>query len=118
MKPSTSNFRRIIRNATLGLGLTAIVGGAAMAPALAADYGHQDRRDTYSHQDRRDTYSHQDRHDAYSRQDRRDVRQPVWNAHERWEPRYAYAAPSYGYRYAPAPAYVAPPSLNFVFPIR
>jgi len=109
MKPSTSNFRRIIRNAALGLGLAAIVGGAAMAPALAADYGHQDRRDAYSHQDRRD---------AYSRQDRRDVREPEWRAHERWEPRYAYAAPSYGYRYAPAPVYAAPPSLNFVFPIR
>jgi hypothetical protein len=113
MKPSTTNFRRIVRNATLGLGLAAVVGGASMAPALAADYGHQDRRDTYSHQDRRYAYSHEDR---------RDVRQPEWRAHERWEPRYAYAAPSYGYgyryRYAPAPAYVAPPSLNFVFPIR
>ncbi len=112
MKSSSTNFRRILRNATLGLGLAAAVGGASMAPALAADYWQPGRRDVYSHQDRRDAYSHQDR---------RDVRQPVWRAHERWEPRYAYAAPryGYGYRYAPpAPAYVAPPSLNFVFPIR
>ncbi len=103
MKPSTSSFRRILRDATLGLGLAAIVGGASVAPAMAGDYWHPDRRDAYSHQDRRD------------------VRQPVWRAHERWEPRYAYAAPRYGYGYGyapPAPAYVAPPSLNFVFPIR
>jgi hypothetical protein len=109
MKPSTTTFRRIIRNATLGLGLAAVVGGAAMAPALAADYGRQDRRDAYSHQDRRA---------VYSREDRRDVPEHAWREHERWEPRYAYAAPTYGYRYVPAPAYVAPPSLNFVFPIR
>jgi hypothetical protein len=111
MKPSTTIFRRIVRNATLGLGLAAIVGGAAMAPALAADYGHQDRRDAYSHQDRRVVNSHQDR---------RDVREYADRGRDRSEPRYAYAARSYGYgyRYAPAPAYVAPPSLNFVFPIR
>jgi hypothetical protein len=108
MKPSTTSFRRIVRNATLGLGLAAVVGGAAMSPALAADYGHQDRRDVYSHQDRRDAYSHQDR---------REVRQPVYREHERFAPRYAYAAPVYGYRYAPAPAYVAP-YVNFGFAIR
>jgi hypothetical protein len=99
MKPSTTSFRRIVRNATLGLGLAAVVGGAAMSPALAADYGHQDRRDAYSHQDRRE------------------VRQPVYREHERFAPRYAYAAPVYGYRYAPAPAYVAP-YVNFGFAIR
>ena len=111
MKPSTTMFRRIVRNATLGLGFAAIVGGAAMAPALADDYGHQDRREAYSHQDRRAVYSHEDR---------RDAREYEWRQHERWEPRYAYATPryGYGYSYAPAPAYVAPPSLNFVFPIR
>ena len=108
MKPSTTSFRRIVRNATLGLGLAAVVGGAAMSPALAADYGHQDRRDVYSHQDRRDAYSHQDRYE---------VRQPVYREHERFAPRYAYAAPVYGYRYAPAPAYVAP-YVNFGFAIR
>ena len=117
MKPSTTSFRRIVRNATLGLGLAAVVGGAAMSPALAADYGHQDRRDVYSHQDRRDAYSHQDRRDAYSHQDRYEVRQPVYREHERFAPRYAYAAPVYGYRYAPAPAYVAP-YVNFGFAIR
>jgi hypothetical protein len=104
MKPTT-NFRRILRNATLGLGFAAVVGGASMARALAADYWHQDRRDVYSHQDRRVV-----REPVY--------REHAYREHERFEPRYAYAAPSYGYRYAPAPAYVAPPSLNFVFPIR
>jgi hypothetical protein len=94
MKPTT-NFRRILRNATLGLGLAAVVGGASLAPAMAADHGHRD---------------------AYSHHDRRDVREHAYREHERFEPRYAYAAPSYRY-YAPAPAYVAP-SLNFGFTIR
>src|SRR5713226_848814 len=53
MKSSSTNFRRILRNATLGLGLAAAVGGASMAPALAADYWQPGRRDVYSHQDRR-----------------------------------------------------------------
>jgi hypothetical protein len=90
MKPTT-NFRRILRNATLGLGLAAVIGGASLAPALASDYGHYDRRD---------------------------VREHVYR--ERFAPRYAYAAPVYRYApayVAPAPAYVAP-SLNFGFTIR
>jgi hypothetical protein len=99
MKPTT-NVRRILRNATLGLGLAAVIGGASLAPAMADDYRH---RDGYSHYDRRDFREHANREYAY--RDR-----------ERFEPRYAYAAPSYRY-YAPAPAYVAP-SLNFGFTVR
>ncbi len=94
MKPATTKFRRILRNATLGLGLAAVVGGVSAAPALADDYWHHDRRDVHEH--------------AWQRPARRE--------HPR-EERYAYAAPSYGYRYAPpAPAYVAPPSFNLVVP--
>lgn len=94
MKPATTKFRRILRNATLGLGLAAVVGGVSMAPALADDYWHHDRRD---------------------------VREHAWHHRsERWEhpreERYAYAAPRYDDRYAPAPAYVAPPSFNLVVP--
>ena len=92
MKPTT-NVRRILRNATLGWGLAAVIGGAAMAPALASDYGHYDRRDVREHF----------------------YREHFYREHERFAPRYAYAAPVY--RYAPAPAYVAP-SLNFGFTIR
>jgi len=97
MKPTT-NFRRILRNATLGLGLAAVIGGAALAPAMASDYRHDDRRDVREHVYR----EHADRDHA-------------WRDHERFAPRYAYAAPTY--RYTPAPAYVAP-SLNFGFTIR
>ena len=112
MKPSTTNFRRIARNATLGLGLAAVIGGTAMTPAMAADYWH---RDAYSHQDHRDFRD--DRRDFRERAYRAPVyREHAYRAPERFAPRYAYAAPVY--RYAPAPAYVAPPSLNFVFPIR
>ena len=103
MKPSTTNFRRFLRNATLGLGLAAVIGGASLAPAMAADYRHDDRRDAREHVYR----EHAEREHAY--------REHAYREHERWEPRYAYAAPVY--RYAPAPAYVAP-SLNFGFTIR
>jgi hypothetical protein len=103
-----TNFRRIVRNATLGLGLAAVIGGIGMAPAMAGDYyGH---RDAYSHYDHRDTRGYAYREHAY-------------REHERFAPRYAYAAPRYdyaapGYRYyAPAPAYVAP-SVNLGFTIR
>src|SRR5579859_8166484 len=96
MKPT--NVRRILRNATLGLGLAAVVGGASMAPALASDYRHYDRRDVREH--------------VY--------REHFYREHERFAPRYAYAAPVYRYApayVAPAPAYLAP-SLNFGFTIR
>ena len=96
MKPTT-NFRRFLRNATLGLGVAAVIGGASLAPALASEYRHDDRRDVREH--------------VY--------REHAWRAHERFAPRYAYAAPVYrapAY-VAPAPAYVAP-SLNFGFTIR
>ena len=98
MKPSTTNFRRFLRNATLGLGLAAVIGGASLAPAMASDYRHDDRRDVREH--------------VY--------REHAWREHERFAPRYAYAAPVYRYApayVAPAPAYVAP-SLNFGFTIR
>ena len=94
MKPSTTKFRRFLRNATLGLGLAAVIGGASLAPAMAADYWRGDRRDVREH--------------VY--------REHAWREHERFAPRYAYAAPTYRY-YVPAPAYVAP-SLNFGFTIR
>ncbi|HKW52058.1 MAG TPA: hypothetical protein VJO12_00080 [Stellaceae bacterium] len=109
MKPTT-DFRRMLRNATLGLGLAAVVGGAALAPAMAADYGH---RDAYSHYDRRDVREPAYREHAYREPA---YREPAYREHERFEPRYAYAVPSYRY-YAPAPAYVVP-SLNFGFTIR
>lgn len=92
MKPTT-NFRRFLRNATLGLGLAAVIGGASLAPAMASDYWHHDRRDVREH--------------VY--------REHFYRDHERFEPRYAYAAPVY--RYAPAPAYVSP-WFNFGFTIR
>jgi hypothetical protein len=94
MKPSIPDFRRILRNATLGLGLAAIIGGASLAPAMAADYWHGDRRDAREHVYREHAYRHHD---------------------ERWAPRYAYAPPVY--RYAPAPAYVSP-WFNFGFTLR
>jgi hypothetical protein len=98
MKSSTTKFRRILRNATLGLGLAAVIGGASLAPALASDYGHYDRRDVREH----------------------DYREHAWREHERFAPRYAYAAPVYRYApayVAPAPAYVSP-WFNFGFTIR
>ena len=98
MNTPTTNFRRILRNAALGLGLAAVVGGTAVAPAMAADYWHQDRRDVREHVYR----EHANREHAY-------------REHKRVAPRYAYAAPVY--HYTPAPAYVAP-SLNFGFTIR
>ncbi len=88
-----SNLCRILRNATLGLGLAAVIGGASLAPAMAADYWHGDRRDAREH--------------VY--------RERACREHEHWEPRYAYAPPVYNY--TPAPAYVAP-SFNFGFTIR
>ncbi len=97
MKSSRTDRRRIVRNAMLALGLTAIVGGMTAAPALADEYWHHDRRDAREHEGwGRDQWRHADRdHDQ----------------------RYAYVAPSYGYSYAPpAPAYVGPPSFNLVFP--
>lgn len=86
--------RHRLRNGLLGLALAAVIGGAATAPALAADWRH----------------------------DRRDVREHVWRDHDRDHHRpYAYVAPvapSYGYRYyAPAPVYPAP-SLSFGFTFR
>ena len=92
MKPTT-NFRRFLRNATLGLGLAAVIGGASLAPAMAADYWHGERRDAREH--------------VY--------REHFYREHERWAPRYAYAPPVY--QYTPAQAYVSP-WLNFGFPIR
>lgn len=99
MKPSTTNFRRFLRNATLGLGLAAVIGGASLAPAMAADYRHDDRRDAREHVYR----EHADRDHFYRDHDYRD--------HDR----YAYAAPVY--RTAPAPAYVSP-WFNFGFTVR
>lgn len=102
MKPTT-NFRRFLRNATLGLGLAAVIGGASLAPAMASDYRHDDRRDVREHVSREHV-----------------SREHAWREHERFAPRYAYAAPTYRYApayVAPAPAYVAP-SLNFGFTIR
>ena len=103
MKPSTTNFRRFLRNATLGLGLAAVIGGASLAPAMAEDYRHDDRRDAREHVYR----EHAEREHAY--------REHAYREHERWEPRYAYAAPVY--HYAPAPADVSP-WFNFGFTLR
>lgn len=96
---SPSPFRRILRTGLMAAGVTAVLGGATLAPALADPGGwHQER---------------------FARE--RDGRDHDWRGHERFAYRpYAYVAPSYGYAYgygyAP-PAYAAP-SLNFVFPIR
>jgi hypothetical protein len=98
MKPSTTNFRRFLRNATLGLGLAAVIGGASLAPAMADDYWHGDRRDAREH--------------VYRDHDRDRDRD-----HDRWAPRYAYAPPVYNYTYTPAPAYVSP-WFNFGFTLR
>jgi len=98
MKPSTTKSRRFLRNATLGLGLAAVIGGASLAPAMAADYRHDDRRDAREHVYREHVY-----------------REHAYREHERWEPRYAYAAPVY--RYTPAPTYVSP-WFNFGFTLR
>jgi hypothetical protein len=109
MKPSTTNFRRFLRNATLGLGLAAVIGGASLAPAMAADYRHDDRRDAREHVSReRDYRDHDYREHDYRDHDYRDH---DYRDHDR----YAYAAPVY--RYAPAPAYVSP-WFNFGFTVR
>jgi hypothetical protein len=93
MKTPTT-LRRTLRAGLLAAAVTAILGGAAIAPAMADDWHHGDR-------DR-------DAHD--------------WHDHDRFDHRpavygYGYAyPPGYGYGYAPAPAYPAPAlNLGFVF---
>ena len=75
---SVTSWRRRLRAGLLAVSVTAAMGGAAMAPALA-DEGW--------------------RHERFEREH--------WREHERWEHRhYAYVAPRY-YGY-PAPVYAAP----------
>lgn len=91
---------RRLRAGLLAVSAAAVMGGAAMAPALADDDGW--------------------RHERFEREH--------WREHERWEHRhYAYVAPGYyrhdyygyvapGYAYAPAPVYAAP-AFNLVVPL-
>jgi hypothetical protein len=93
MKTPTT-LRRTLRAGLLAAAVTAVLGGAAMAPAMADDWHHGDR-DRSAH-DWRD-------HDH----DRFDHRPAVYG--------YGYAyPPGYGYGYAPAPA----PALNLGFVFR
>jgi hypothetical protein len=91
MKTPTT-LRRTLRAGLLAAAVTAVLGGAAVAPAMADD-GHHGDRDRHE-QDRRD-------HDRF------DHRPAVYG--------YGYAyPPGYGYGYAPAPA----PALNLGFVFR
>jgi hypothetical protein len=86
-KPVT-RFGRTLRIGLMATAVTALIGGAATAPAFAADWGHGGDRE----------------------------RGESWRAHERFEhrhfvrvvpdERYDYFAPRYGY--IPAPFYPAP----------
>jgi hypothetical protein len=93
MKTPTT-LRRTLRAGLLAAAVTAVLGGAAIAPAMADDW-HGGDRDRYAHD---------------------------WRDHDRFDHRpavygYGYAYPrGYGYGYAPAPVYPAPAlNLGFVF---
>jgi hypothetical protein len=93
MKTPTT-LRRTLRAGLLAAATAAILGGAAMAPAMADDW-HRGAPDRYAHD---------------------------WRGHDRFDHRpavygYGYAyPPGYGYGYAPAPVYPAPAlNLGFVF---
>jgi hypothetical protein len=93
MKTPTT-LRRTLRAGFLAAAVTAVLGGAAMAPAMADDWHHGDR----------DRYAHDGRDHGH---DRFDHRPAVYG--------YGYAyPPGYGYGYAPAPA----PALNLGFVFR
>ena len=94
MKTPTT-LRRTLRAGLLAAGVTAILGGAAMAPAMADDW-HRGAPDRYAHD--------------WRGPDRFDHRPAVYG--------YAYAyPPGYGYGYALAPAYPAP-ALNLGVVVR
>jgi len=98
MTTATTTFRRRLRTGLIAAALAGVVGTAAFAPAFA-----DERRGDWHEQGWRG----------------RD-----WHDHDGWRAPYVYAAPGYyvapgyGYSYAPAPAYVAPPALNFGVTIR
>jgi hypothetical protein len=98
MKTLTSILRRSLRTGLLAAGVTAVIGGAALAPAFAdGDDWHR------GGEAREPAWDHGRRDD-----DRFERRPEVYVA-----PGY-YPAPGYGYSYAPAPAYPVP-GLNLVF---
>lgn len=98
MKTPTT-LRQTLRAGLLAAATAAILGGAAIAPALADDHDWHRGNTGHSEQAWRDHDHDHDRHGP-----------PVYA--------YGYAyPPGYGYRYAPAPAYAVPP-LNFGVTIR
>lgn len=96
--PRSSRIRPPIGGIALTLGLVALLGGAYAAPARADDDRGHDQHQQPAHNDR----------------DRGDHR-----AQGRVQPAYGYVQPAYVY--APPPVYydapVAPPVLDFVFPL-
>jgi hypothetical protein len=110
MKTLTNTLRRRWRTGLLAAAVTAVVGGATLAPAFAdADDWHRGDRDRHEQAWRgwRDRDWDADRPTVYVA--------PGYGYYGYGG--YAYApAPGYGYSYAPAPVYTAPSlSLGFVF---
>jgi hypothetical protein len=103
--PRSPQIRSPIGGIALTLGLAALLGGAYAMPARADDDRGRDQHQQPAHNDR-------DRGDHH--------------AQGRGRPAYGYGQPAYGYGqptyvYAPPPVYyeapVAPPVLDFVFPL-
>jgi hypothetical protein len=99
MTTATPNFRRRLRTGLIAAALAGVLGTAVFGPAFA-----DERWQGGWHE--------------HGRRDR------DWHDHDGWRAPYVYAAPGYyvapgyGYGYAPAPAYLAPPALNFGVTIR
>src|SRR6185437_3304859 len=96
-------LRRTLRTGLLAAGMAAVIGTAALAPAMADE-------DDWHHGDG-------DRHEQVWRDHDHDRDRDRDRAYAYAAPGYAYSpAPAYGYSYAPAPTYAAPGlSLGFVF---
>jgi hypothetical protein len=107
-------FEQRARTALLALGLAALLGGVAATPAFAEEGWRG--RDGREHEWR----EHERREHAWREHE---WREHEWREHE-WREHYHYGyAPGYAYPPAfayqpPPPAYVAPPTLSFVFPLR
>jgi len=108
-------LRRTLRTGLLAAGMAAVIGTAALAPAMADEddwhHGDGDRHEQVwrDHDHDHDRDRDRDRAYAYAAPGYAYSPAPAYG--------YSYApAPSYGYSYAPAPTYAAPGlSLGFVF---
>ncbi|HWI27557.1 MAG TPA: hypothetical protein VN668_11350 [Stellaceae bacterium] len=106
-------LRRTLRTGLLAAGMAAVIGTAALAPAMADEddwhHGDGDRHEQVWRDHDHDRDRDRDRAYAYAAPGYAYSPAPAYG--------YSYApAPSYGYSYAPAPTYAAPGlSLGFVF---